>query len=68
MQTLHHPPASRDSGRPRRFNLISVAVLFVAIVATALMLIGIAERGTNPGFILIPVAVAVVAILDIRER
>jgi hypothetical protein len=49
-------------------NLVSLAVLFVCLVAIAVMLVGIAVRGTTPLVLLAPVALGFVAILDLRRR
>lgn len=48
-------------------NLVSAAVLFVAIVSAALCLVGIAVRDTTP-FVLTPSVVAgVLGILNLRR-
>lgn len=48
-------------------SLISLAVLFVSIVAIALALIGVAVRGTTPLVAIPPLAVGCWAILTIRK-
>lgn len=59
---------ARDRSFLDRVNLVSLAVLFLCIVAIALMLIGIATRGTTPLVVIPPVAVGFWAILDLRRR
>ena len=69
MATALQPQANSPGHKrpPSRINLVSVAVLFIAIVAIALMLVGIAVRGSSPLFLLFPVALGVFCILDLRK-
>lgn len=65
VQDRRHRP--RESNALNNVNLISAAVLFVAIVSAALCLVGIAIRGTTP-FVLIPSVVAgILGILNLRR-
>ena len=48
-------------------DLLSLALLFVALVATTLALIGIAVRGTTPLVLILPVALGVWSILSLRR-
>lgn len=60
------------SSRPNRglrddLDLLSLAVVFVAVVGVALALVGIAVRGTNPVVLIVPVLVGVLGILGLRK-
>jgi len=52
--------------RGSRVNLTSVALLFVAVVAIAVGLIGIAVRGTPPWTLIAPILLGVYSILTLR--
>lgn len=69
MSTVDHHPSTRrrERGALDGINLVSLAVLLVGLVAIALMLIGVALRGTSPWLLALPVALACVAILDLRQ-
>jgi F0F1-type ATP synthase assembly protein I len=48
-------------------SLSSIATLFVVLVATIVGLIGVANRGTTPWVLVVPLIVGIYAILTIRE-
>lgn len=59
----------RRSGRKSepRVNLLSVAVLMVALVGIALVLIGVARSGSSPLWVLPPMALAFWCIMTLRK-
>jgi hypothetical protein len=63
----HHSSSTPDSKRPKEINLVSLATLFIAIVAIALVLVGTATRGTTPLLVLPGMIVGAKAILDLRK-
>lgn len=68
MATHRQNPHRRNGGPPRgSIDLVSLAVFFVALVAVALLLVGIATRDTNPLLLLPPTALGFVAILGLRR-
>lgn len=58
---------TEDTSTESRVNLASAATLFVAVVAIAVGLIGIAVRGTTPWIMVFPTLLGVYAILTMRK-
>lgn len=67
MATPHSQGAPTRASWVDRVRLSSLATLFVAVVATALMLIAIAKDGVDPRIILLPLALGIWSILDLRR-
>jgi hypothetical membrane protein len=65
MALLHNTPRTSDS---RGIDLASLGVVFVAIVAIALTLVGVVNSGTSPLFILFPTLLGLWAIQGLRRR
>jgi uncharacterized membrane protein len=65
MAMANHHQESRHASRNRRLDVVSLAVLFVAIVAIALSLVGVAERGTSPLVLIAPLLVGCAAIIGL---
>lgn len=65
--TDHHPRSHRHPSRLQRIDTVSLAVLFAAVVAVALILVGIARGGTSPLFLILPTVVGCWAILGLRR-
>ncbi len=68
MSMTHHRRAPSRRSVLDGVNLVSLAVLFIALIAAALMLIGTAVRGSSPLLLVVPVVLGTFAILDLRER
>lgn len=64
-----HPsaPTHREQGSPRQVSLSSAALLFISIVSIALVLIGVAVRGSTPLALVPAVLVGCLAILTLRK-
>lgn len=65
--TDHHPKSRRHPNRLQRVDTVSLAVLFTAVVAIALILVGIARGGTSPLFLILPTVVGCWAIFGLRR-
>lgn len=65
MTLTHHPHSQSRHARP--IDPLSLAVLFVCLVAIALMLVGIAARGTTPIVLIAPTLLGCVAIAGLRR-
>lgn len=63
----HHQQSHRHSNRFQRIDTVSLAVLFLAIVAIAVVLVGIAERGTSPLVLIAPTLLGCWAIVSLRR-
>lgn len=50
-----------------KVDLVSLAVLFISIVATALLLIAVASEHSSPFLVIPPVALGVWSILNLRR-
>lgn len=61
-------PPSSTQHRGHDLDLISLAVLFAACAAIALVLVGVAVRGNSPLWLLPPLVLGAVAILHLRPR
>lgn len=64
MQTHHGRHATRRRGR---YDPVNLAVLFIALVAIALMLIGVARGETHAWLIVLPTALAAWMIATMRR-
>lgn len=64
--TTQRPKTHRRSARAGRVDLISLAMLFVAVVSIAVMLIGIIDRGSAPWLLIVPTALGFWSILHLR--
>jgi len=65
MALLHNTPPTSNS---RQIDLASLGILFVAIVAIALTLVGVVNSGTSPVFILFPTLLGLWAIQGLRRK
>jgi hypothetical protein len=65
MALLHTP--RRTTSSEFRIDLVSLGVLFVAIVAIALILVGVVSRGTSPVWVAFPTLLGLWAILSLRR-
>ena len=63
--TNHRQPHRHHSHHS--LDLISLAVLFVAMAAFVLVLVGVINSGSSPVFLLFPIALGVAAILGLRK-
>lgn len=61
------PKTHRRAAKTGRVDLISLAMLFVAVVSIAVMLIGIIDRGSAPWLLMVPTALGFWSILHLRE-
>lgn len=62
-----HPANQRDRAPRARIDLFNLGMLFVAIVAIAVGMIGIVLRGSTPFGLLPAVALGVMAIVNLRK-
>lgn len=67
MVNHQHVVGQRDRKSHAGIDLVSLAVLLVALVAIVLVLVGVAARGTTPLTLLPPIALGLVAILNLRK-
>lgn len=67
MTAMNHHQTHSHPTRNRRFDRLSAIVLFISIVAIALALVGIAERGTSPLVLLAPTLLGCWAIYGLRN-
>ena len=65
MALLHN--STKSTGHQGRIDLVSLAILFVAVVAIALILVGVAVRGTSSIFVVFPMLLGFWAILGLRR-
>lgn len=65
MALLHSPSSSTSQRAP--IDLFSVGILFVAIVAISLVLVGVAIDGTSPIFVMPPMILGLWAIASLRR-
>ncbi|MDI2021180.1 hypothetical protein SAMN05660916_02061 [Arthrobacter sp. 31Cvi3.1E] len=68
MATLEHRQKShRHANRFQRIDSVSLSVLFIAVVAIAVILVGVAKGGTSPAFLILPTLVGCWAIWGLRR-
>lgn len=63
----HHQEIRPRQNRTRGIDLVSLVVLFLAVVAIAIGLVGIGLRGTEPWILIPPMLLGCFAILGLHR-